>query len=141
MPGAQNVQESGDEKDAKAREKMKLLGNIVFIGELFREKLLIENIAVMLMNQFIQQASLGTKEGATKEQVARANKMFEGCCVLLSTAAEKLDRQDSNYREKIVFLYKEFNKLVASDAFLTRIRVLARNLMDLRRARYRPCLE
>ena len=79
-----------DKQDFEYRYKKRLFGNLKFIAELFKKRLVSSNIPLIVMNQLC---------GITSKEVNEFT--IEGACTLLAKVGEKLDKAEKLKQQKL----------------------------------------
>jgi len=107
------------------RAKQRMLGNVKFIGELFKQKLIPEKIIHMECIQRLTRISLEKKEDDVIEAL-----------VQLMTTTGKILASNASARSHMDAYFKEFTLLSRDPDIPTRIRFLLKDLLDLRAANW-----
>lgn len=123
---ASAVEEDGTEKmtpeereEKRVKAKRRMLGNIRFIGELYKKHMLTERI----MHECIRKL-LGEYENPEEEDV-------EALCKLMSTIGNMIDQPKT--REHIDAYLERITRLSNNQKLSARIRFMLKDLIDLRR--------
>jgi len=147
------AQRQAEEEEARMKSKRRMLGNIRFIGELYKKKMLKERImheCILKLLGFVEQR--GDRPGdrkLVKRSTGWDEESLEALCKLLSTVGEQLDevkciagdkqrtkgRPPPEHHEKdITFYYKQLRDLsVDKKSGLTaRARFMIKDLLELR---------
>ncbi|KAK9839712.1 hypothetical protein WJX81_007820 [Elliptochloris bilobata] len=112
-----------EDRDAAAAElkaRRRALGNIQFIGQLFKQKMLTEKI----MHQCIV-TLLGEVDAPKREDV-------ECLCKLMATVGGQLDTGSQKGHELMDAYFNRVGRLATSDKLESRLRFLLRDTVDLR---------
>ncbi|KAK8650473.1 hypothetical protein V6N13_140111 [Hibiscus sabdariffa] len=117
---AKQSEEEREEKRIKARRRM--LGNIRFIGELYKKKMLTERI----MHECIKKL-LGEYENPDEEDV-------EALCKLMSTIGEMIDHPKAKVHMDAYF--ERMAKLSNNMKLSSRVRFMLKDAIDLRKNRW-----
>jgi len=107
------------------RAKQRMLGNVKFIGELFKQKLIPEKIIHIECIQRLTRISLDKKEDDVIEAL-----------VQLMTTTGKILASNASARSHMDAYFKEFTLLSRNADIPTRIRFLLKDLLDLRAANW-----
>ena len=106
------------------KKRRRMLGNIIFIGELFKEKLLNEKIVHFCINRL-----LGDINKPEPDDI-------EGLCKLLTTVGKLIDHPKAKFHMDEYF--SRLKELSTNRALESRIRFMIRDIMDLRRSNWVP---
>jgi len=106
------------EEDEKRRAKQRMLGNIRFIGELFKKDMLTERI----MHECIRKL-LGDIENPDEEDV-------EALCKLMTTIGEQLDHPKA--RKHMIAYFQRIETLSENGKVSSRVRFMLKDLIELR---------
>jgi len=106
-----------------AKAKRRYLGNIRFIGELFKLKMLTENIMHDCLYKLLR------KKDDKKEK--NDEESLECLCRLMSTIGKDLDLDKG--KQKIDQYFKEMDKIVKSKKASSRVRFMILDVMELRK--------
>lgn len=107
------------------RAKQRMLGNVKFIGELFKQKLINEKIIHTECIQRLMRISLAKKE----------DDVVEGLVQLMTTTGKLLARNEKAHSHMVAY-FNEFLMLSRDPQIPTRIRFLLKDLLDLRAANW-----
>lgn len=107
------------------RAKQRMLGNVKFIGELFKQKLINEKIIHTECIQRLMRISLAKKE----------DDVVEGLVQLMTTTGKMLAKNEKAHSHMVAY-FKEFLMLSRDPEIPTRIRFLLKDLLDLRAANW-----
>jgi hypothetical protein len=126
--GVENVQTDGKTEEEvdeeKSSQKRRMLGNIRFIGELFKKSMLTEPIMHSCVHHLLLDSSNPTEED------------IEALCNLLTTIGKNLDHESANHKMEAYF-----DKLIEhsqNKKFPSRIRFMILDLLDLRKNGWIP---
>ncbi|KAK9820254.1 hypothetical protein WJX72_008106 [[Myrmecia] bisecta] len=111
---------------AERRVKMRTLGNIRLISELYKKEVVQETILHVCMAQMI---------GDTKQEPLEDN--VEALCEMLTIAGKKLDESDKG-RKKLEGYFVLLEKWAKSPLLAARIRFMIRDVIELRRSKWIP---
>ncbi|KAI9100839.1 hypothetical protein K1719_024201 [Acacia pycnantha] len=117
------VKQSDEEREAKrVRARRRMLGNILFIGELYKKKMLTERI----MHECIKKL-LGSYQDPDEEDI-------EALCELMSIIGEMIDHPKA---KEHMDAYFERMKLLSNNMNLSsRVRFMLRDAIDLRKNKW-----
>lgn len=107
------------------RAKQRMLGNVKFIGELFKQKLITEKIIHTECIQRLMRISLAKKE----------DDVVEGLVQLMTTTGKMLAKNEKAHSHMAAY-FNEFLMLSRDPEIPTRIRFLLKDLLDLRAANW-----
>ncbi|XP_057850938.2 eukaryotic translation initiation factor 4G isoform X2 [Cryptomeria japonica] len=111
---------SKEEREGKrSAQRRRMLGNIRFIGELYKESMLTERI----MHECIKKL-LGEYQKPDEENV-------ESLCKLMSTIGQMIDHPKA--REHIDAYFERISKMANNQALPTRLRFMLKDVIDLRK--------
>ena len=117
-----------DELETKFRRRV--LGNIKFIGELFKEGMLPEKIMHECINSLIKD-SLNFDTSSTEAVIpAGAEEDVECLCKLITTVGKELDNPKS--KSKVDDYFAKLQEISDNKKFPSRVRFLAKDVIDLR---------
>lgn len=120
MPEDGEIKLSKEEREGKrSAQRRRMLGNIRFIGELYKESMLTERI----MHECIKKL-LGEYQKPDEENV-------ESLCKLMSTIGHMIDHPKA--REHIDAYFDRIAKMANNQALPTRLRFMLKDVIDLRR--------
>jgi translation initiation factor 4G len=110
-----------DLEEQRAKLKKKILGNVRFIGELYKAKILNQKILLACINELLLES-----KGTVNED------KLEGAIILLTTCGDKLE-----HRSVIVQTEQAFEQLGSfKERVSLRLKFLIMNLQDLRGNRW-----
>lgn len=119
---------TSDEEEEKSKAKHHVLGNIKFIGELYRLDLLPESILHKCIKQLIKSKTRNDSD---------LSKDLECLCQILTTCGRKLDHEKAKYLMNQYF--KRMQYLYDKKSFLPpRIRFMLQDVIELRSANWTP---
>jgi hypothetical protein len=102
---------------AECMYKMRMLGNIRFVGALLVRKMLASKVALAIMEELLQEP---TPEA------------LESLAALLTVIGASFDHPDWAYRTTLNAIFKQVEKLVKKGSIHNRVRCLLRDVLDLR---------
>eukprot|EP01114_Cavostelium_apophysatum_P005287 TRINITY_DN1608_c0_g1_i4.p1 TRINITY_DN1608_c0_g1~~TRINITY_DN1608_c0_g1_i4.p1 ORF type:complete len:792 (+),score=237.94 TRINITY_DN1608_c0_g1_i4:374-2749(+) len=112
--------------ELEMRAKKKYLGNIKFIGELYKQKMLPEKIM-----HFCIESQLKELEDPVEDDI-------ESLCKLIVTVGKILDTQESGGAAKVDTYFARLSILSNNMKLSSRIRFMARDVIDLRNNNWVP---
>eukprot|EP00752_Nemacystus_decipiens_P016320 g14595.t1 len=127
-------------KDKRYVMKQRMLGNVQFIGELYKRSMLLENVMKMCVEHLLN----ATKE-LNRNRTLRGLKFISGDMnednlealgKLIRTIGSKLD--SPNNRTYMKELFRLMDKIANNKTINSRIRFIIRDLEELRRHKWRP---
>eukprot|EP00002_Diphylleia_rotans_P013625 TRINITY_DN2657_c0_g3_i1.p1 TRINITY_DN2657_c0_g3~~TRINITY_DN2657_c0_g3_i1.p1 ORF type:complete len:674 (+),score=151.68 TRINITY_DN2657_c0_g3_i1:75-2096(+) len=113
-----------DEREYKRiLKKKRKLGNMVFIGDLFKNEMFEEFVMHEIVSVYLEDVERHEDEMD-----------FEGLCKLLTTIGPKLDNKDRNRKrlEIVNSYYTRLEKLIEREHLAARIRFMMKDLLELR---------
>jgi len=115
----------GEEKeDMEKLAKLRSLGTVKFIGELFKQNILAERTMHACISQMLEEMS-PEDSGASEED-------FQALVKFVSTTGALLEAPQQKYREDVKSYFKQFGALAARPSLPARVRFMIRDLIDLR---------
>ncbi|KXS17587.1 ARM repeat-containing protein, partial [Gonapodya prolifera JEL478] len=120
------------EEELKAKLKRRTLGNVVFIGELFKLGLLTEKIMHTCILGLLRDVHDALKSASGNKITVEEE--LETLIKLLTTAGQKLDHQKA--ADHIDSYFKEMSNLSKNELITSRIRFGLLDLIDLRRNKW-----
>mmetsp|Transcript_13925 Transcript_13925/g.16778 ORF Transcript_13925/g.16778 Transcript_13925/m.16778 type:complete len:782 (+) Transcript_13925:82-2427(+) len=131
---AQMTSDMTEEETEQMMRKVKLrtLGNIRLIGELFKEKMIMEKILHACITQLLNhnKTAKNSKEVPPEENV-------EALCNLLKTVGATLDLSQRS-KEYLEDYFVRLTQLSRSPKLASRIRFMCRDVVDLRKNKWVP---
>jgi len=119
--------ENRDEAQMTPIDRKRKLGNIRFVGELFKMQMLPEKIilrdCIMSLNSSIHKLS-----DVKDQDVDGMEKEIEALCQLLTTVGEELHKK----RVDLSHVFRDLNYLVSGNQLSSRIRFMIMDIIDLR---------
>ncbi|KAJ3338046.1 hypothetical protein HDU93_010044 [Gonapodya sp. JEL0774] len=122
------------EEELKVKLKRRTLGNVVFIGELFKLSLLTEKIMHACITTLIKEVIDALKAASSGGPKASVEEDLETLIKLLTTAGEKLDHTKAH--EHMETYFREIGHLSKNEAITSRIRFGLLDLIDLRKNKW-----
>eukprot|EP00854_Cymbomonas_tetramitiformis_P012415 gene12415-14668_t len=118
-----------EEKEFRMRKvKLRTLGNIRLIGELYKEKMIMEKILHACVTDLL--GSVKTKELPPEENI-------EALCNLLTTVGKTLDCS-ARSKPLLEGYFSRLAALAATPGVPSRIRFMCRDVVDLRKNKWKP---
>ncbi|KAH7852483.1 hypothetical protein Vadar_025339 [Vaccinium darrowii] len=106
--------------------KIRTLGNICFIGELWKQKILAENIVHRVVQELLEH----TKTCPEEENV-------EALCQLFNTIGKQLDERPNSQCENEIY-FSRLKELSTNPQLAPQLRVMVRDVIDLRANSWTP---
>jgi translation initiation factor 4G len=106
--------EALDDEDEESKWRRRVLGNIKFIGELFKQKLLPEKIMHECINSMLKDM-----QNPREEDV-------ESLCKLMKTVGKDLDQPTAKYRDRMDGYFSRMKELSTNPKLQSRIRFMLR---------------
>lgn len=125
---------SEEEKEFRMRKvKLRTLGNIRLIGELYKEKMIMEKILHACVTDLL---GIGNQEKGKKQELP-PEENIEALCNLLTTVGKTLD---CSVRSKPLLegYFSRLTALASTPAVPSRIRFMCRDVVDLRKNKWKP---
>ena len=117
-----------DPEYTRRKVKLRMLGNIKLIGELYKKGLLQERILHLCLSELLGEESSSSPPSEIN---------VEGMCVLLETCGKNLD-EHSERKEMLESYMDRLSRLSQDKSFSSRIRFRCKDVIDLRQNEWQP---
>jgi translation initiation factor 4G len=121
--------ESKNTEETEIRDRKKMFGNIKFIGDLFKSKLIHESIIYYIFGNLLQNKD--DNDNILNE--LKRNNGLEGCCRLLRTVGKQIDTLKS---QRWIDQYFNYLKHYSKKCSESRIRFMILDIIELRENRW-----
>jgi hypothetical protein len=116
-PGSLAAMEKEERATAERMYKMRMIGNIRFVGALLVRKMLASKVALAIMEELLQDPTL---------------EALESLAALLTAIGASFDHPDWAYRTTLNAIFKQVEKLAKKSSTESRVRCLFKDVLDLR---------
>ena len=123
----ETISDPAERQAATKRVKVRTMGNIKLIGELYKKKMIAEKILHACVTDLL---------GAPKSDPPEEN--VEALCNLLATVGKELDASPKLPKQMMEMYFARLQLLAESEALDSRVRFLCRDVIELRRADWVP---
>ena len=123
----ESIVDPAERAAATKRVKVRTMGNIKLIGELFKKKMIAEKILHACVTDLL---------GAPKSNPPEEN--VEALCNLLTTVGKEMDASPKLPKQMMDMYFARLDVLAESDSLDSRVRFLCRDVIELRRANWVP---
>ena len=121
------ISDPAEKASAMKRVKVRTMGNIKLIGELFKKKMIAEKILHACISDLL---------GPPKSDPPEEN--IEALCNLLTTVGKELDNSPKLPKQMMEMYFARLKALSESGSLDSRIRFLCRDVIELRKAKWVP---
>lgn len=122
-----HISDAAEKASATKRVKVRTMGNIKLIGELFKKKMIAEKILHACVTDLL---------GAPKSDPPEEN--VEALCNLLVTVGKEMDESPKLPQQMMEMYFARLLALSENEALDSRVRFLCRDVIELRRAEWVP---
>jgi len=116
-PGSLASMDKGERLTAERMYKMRMIGNIRFVGALLVRKMLASKVALAIMEELLQDP---TPEA------------LESLAALLTSVGASFDHPEWAYRTTLNAVFKQVERLAKKSSTESRVRCLLKDVLDLR---------
>jgi translation initiation factor 4G len=121
------IENEAEKNSATKRVKVRTMGNIKLIGELFKKKMIAEKILHACVSDLL---------GPPKTEPPEEN--IEALCNLLATVGKEMDASPKLPKQMMEMYFARIKALSESNNLDSRIRFLCRDVIELRKAKWVP---